>query len=38
MDPDTDNAEESPAMKRVLVTGMSGVGESSVLDELRRRG
>jgi dephospho-CoA kinase len=25
-------------MKRVLVTGMSGVGKSSVLDELRRRG
>jgi len=25
-------------MMRVLVTGMSGVGKSSVLDELRRRG
>jgi RNase adaptor protein for sRNA GlmZ degradation len=25
-------------MKRVLVTGMSGVGKSSVLDDLRRRG
>jgi RNase adaptor protein for sRNA GlmZ degradation len=25
-------------MKRVLVTGMSGVGKSSALDELRRRG
>jgi dephospho-CoA kinase len=25
-------------MKRVLVTGMSGVGKSSVLDELRQRG
>jgi dephospho-CoA kinase len=27
-----------PGMKRILVTGMSGVGKSSVLDELRRRG